>query len=136
MATLLAPGLVVAAFSVDEWYGFTAEFHWTDAGKARHAAVLKAKRDLDLRGLRGREWQNAHVATDRLEITLAREIAAEVLASPEAAEFFSKPHKVEVEEHGGGRPNGLRTIPRFTPTDFSDWDFWADGGSISASDRD
>ena len=134
MSTLLAPGLVVTGFAVDEWYGLTAEFHWTDAGKARRLQLLEAEGAT--RGLTGEPWRRAHNALRTLELALRDDVAREILASPETAAYYATPHKVVVEEFGGGRSDGTRTVPRFQPTHFSDWDFWPEGGVLNASTRD
>lgn len=133
-APTLVSGLRISTFSVDEWYGVDVSFTWTEAGKAR--LDLHRKADRATIGLTGTEWRKAQTAADTVERELALAIATEVVASAEAAAYYAKPRSTEVEEHGGGRPDGRRTIPLFAPHEYCDWNFYDAGGSISASDRD
>jgi hypothetical protein len=133
-APTLVSGLRLATFTVDEWYGVDVSFTWTASGKARYDRYRNAVRATV--GLQGPAWRSAQTTAEQVERELALAIASEVVASPEAVAYYATPRNTEVEEHGGGRPNGRRTIPIFSPAEYGDWHFTDTGGSISASDRD
>jgi hypothetical protein len=116
---------------IDEWYGVNVDFDWVKPFDAR--AFREAVRDEE------RAWfaahpREMHVGTFPLEKAIGQHIASRVVASPQWAEFYSKPRSVRAEEYEDG-PTRIVTIPRFGERDFDSWDFNERGGYASASTR-